>query len=62
MDSITDYPEEWLNGAGGSFEAIFSLLALRLEWTPTGSEMLEMSRRLEPSYQPEFNRCIAGRI
>jgi len=62
LGSLTEFPTEWLVGAGGNFENVLSVWADRLGWILTGKEMMEIQQRLPSSYQVDFTKAIAQRI
>ncbi len=62
LESLVEFPAEWLVGAGGNFENVLSVWADRLGWILNGKEMMEIQQRLPSSYQVDFTKAIAQRI
>ena len=62
MESLVEFPQEWLAGSGGSFDAILASCAERLGWIPDGAEMMGIHQRLDPAYQADFRKAFALRV
>lgn len=62
LESLVEFPEQWLAGMGGDFEAVFTVWADRLGWIPDGHEMMEIHRGLDAAHQRDFMQVIARRI
>ncbi len=62
IDSIVDYPDEWLSTHNGSFIEVMDALATQLAVRPDGQALLEMGNRLHESYQGGFSNFLGSLV